>query len=534
MLTSKQFVRLAIKQKSTIYHVLLKPSQEEGENTIESSGKDDYMKQLDRLLEEHKGVFPQNLLTRLPPKRSIEIGIDLEKDARPKMGPIHKLSRKGLEEMKKQLEEALGNGFIRPNISPWGSPLLFTTKEDGGPRMCIDYGALYKQTIKNQVPLPRIDDVWDQVGESKNFSTIYLISGYHQIRLRDADTQKTAFRTGYGQYEFLFVLVYLDDILIYTSTIREALKVEDTTFQWGPSQKGAFEELKSRLIEAPVLRYADPSLPYEVTSDASQTTERGYSTHERELLSIVYSLQTWRPYLHGSKFKIQTGHHPLKSLDSQRTLSRKQTRWVQFMQEVDENILKGHEREYRKDPDFKNALGNPVAPFSKNRTSIYFENKLCIQKCRIREIMLHDNHESLHGAHRGLKKTLQFVRRHLYWPSMNKELHEYIKTCPKSEVFYYEIYKHHGLPRKIISDRDTRFTSALWNAIMKLLRVKLNISTAFHPQTDGQSERAFRTLEEMQRCLVSYTRRDWSKHLPGLEFAYNNHISDTTKQTLFS
>ncbi|CDF37990.1 unnamed protein product [Chondrus crispus] len=246
---------------------------------------------------------------------------------------------------------------------------------------------------------------------------------------------------------------------------------------------------------------------------------------------------------------------------------------------ADENILKSLEREYRKDPDFKNAFETPTAPFSKNKNRLYFENRLCIPKGKIREIVLHDNHKSLFGAHRGFKKTLQYVRRHFYWPSMNKELHEYIKTFPKcqeaksltqnklgkfrpfppplkkweqismdfifdlprtntnktailvvvdklskhmhfvpiesnhtakdtAEVFYNEIYKHHGLPRKIISDRDTRFTN-------------------------GQSERAFRTLQEMLRCFVSYTQRDWSKHLPGLEFAYNNHISDTTKQTPF-
>lgn len=247
MLTSKQFVRLAKKQKSIIYHVVLKPSQEEEEDTTMTSEEDGYGRKIDRLLGEYKCVFPEDLPKGLPPKRSVEMRIDLEKDSKPKMGPIYKLSRKELEEMKKQLDEALNNGFIRPNISPWGSPVLFTPKKGGGLRMCIDYRALNKQTIKNQVPLPRIDEVWDQVGGSKYFSTIDLRSGYHEIRLRDADIQKTAFRTRYGQYEYLvtpfgltgapgcfqtlmnnifrphldkFVLVYLDDILIYSKTKR--------------------------------------------------------------------------------------------------------------------------------------------------------------------------------------------------------------------------------------------------------------------------------------------------------------------------
>ena len=112
---------------------------------------------------------------------------------------------------------------------------------------------------------------------------------------------------------------------------------------------------------APVLRCADPNLPYELTADPSQTgvgavltqtdklgtrpvayastklnpAEQNYSTHERELLVIIHALQTWRPYLHGSKFKIKTDHHPLKYLDTQKSLSRKQARWVEFMQEFD-------------------------------------------------------------------------------------------------------------------------------------------------------------------------------------------------------
>ena len=102
-----------------------------------------------------------------------------------------------------------------------------------------------------------------------------------------------------------------------------------------------------------------------------------------------------------------------------------------------------------------------------------------------------------------------------------------------AEIFYREIFKHHGLPMKIISDRDTRFTGTFWEELMKLLKVKLNLSTAIHPETDGQSERAFRTLQEMLRCYISYTQKDWYQYLPGLEFAYNNHVNETTQQSPF-
>ena len=112
-------------------------------------------------------------------------------------------------------------------------------------------------------------------------------------------------------------------------------------------------------------------------------------------------------------------------------------------------------------------------------------------------------------------------------------LHSSHTTLDTEKVFYKEIYKHRGLPKKMISDRDTRFTSNFWTELMKPLNIKLNLSTSFHPQTDGQSERAFRTIQELLRCLVSYSQKDWPNYLPGLEFTYNNHISESTKQNPF-
>jgi hypothetical protein len=100
-------------------------------------------------------------------------------------------------------------------------------------------------------------------------------------------------------------------------------------------------------------------------------------------------------------------------------------------------------------------------------------------------------------------------------------------------VYIQEIYRHHGLPSKIISDRDARFTSKFWSTLHKLLGTKLNISTAFHPETDGQSERAFGVFQEMIRPFVDVLQRDWDTHIAQLEFAYNNTINDSTGQTPF-
>jgi hypothetical protein len=150
-----------------------------------------------------------------------------------------------LVELKLQIAELQQKGYIRPSSSPWGAPVLFVTKKDGSMRMCIDYRSLNEVTIKNKYPLPRIDDLFDQLQGAKYFSKIDLRSGYHQLRIKEADVQKTAFVTRYGQYEFTvmpfgrtnapaffmnlmnkvfmeeldkFVVVFIDDILIYSKS----------------------------------------------------------------------------------------------------------------------------------------------------------------------------------------------------------------------------------------------------------------------------------------------------------------------------
>lgn len=157
--------------------------------------------------------------------------------------PPYRMAPRELKELKEQLRDFLEKGFIRPSVSPWGAPVLFVTNKDGSLQMCIDYRQLKKVTIKNKYPLPRIDDLFDQLQGTKLFSKIDLWSRYHQLKVREQDIQKTSFRTRYGHFEFLvmsfgltnaptafmdlmnlvfklfldsFVIVFIDDILVYS------------------------------------------------------------------------------------------------------------------------------------------------------------------------------------------------------------------------------------------------------------------------------------------------------------------------------
>ncbi|GKD57272.1 putative reverse transcriptase domain-containing protein, partial [Tanacetum coccineum] len=141
-------------------------------------------------------------LPGLPPIRQVEFQIDLIPGTTPVARAPYRLAPSEMQELSNQLQELSDRGFIRPSTSPWGAPVLFIKKKDGSFRMCIDYRELNKLTVKNRYPLPRIDDLFDQLQGSSVYSKIDLRSGYHQLRVRDEDIPKTAFRTRYGHYEF--------------------------------------------------------------------------------------------------------------------------------------------------------------------------------------------------------------------------------------------------------------------------------------------------------------------------------------------
>jgi hypothetical protein len=157
--------------------------------------------QLEKLLHAYRGLFQEPKL--LPPKRKVEHEIQLLPDSPlPNIG-LYRQSILEANEVKKQLQKLLEQVVIRPSNSPCGSPIIIVPKKDRTWKMCIDYRALNKITLKNQYPFPRIDDLFDQLQHGKYFTKLDLKSGYHQVRVKEEDTRKTTFKTRQGLYEWL-------------------------------------------------------------------------------------------------------------------------------------------------------------------------------------------------------------------------------------------------------------------------------------------------------------------------------------------
>ncbi|GJR12157.1 putative reverse transcriptase domain-containing protein [Tanacetum coccineum] len=323
-------------------------------------------------------VFPEDL-PGLPPTRQVEFQIDLVPSAAVVARAPYRLAPSELQELSTQLQELSDKGFIRPSSSPWGAPVLFVKKKDGSFQMCIDYRELNKLTVKNRYPLSRIDDLFDQLQGSRVYSKIDLRSGYHQLRVREEDIPKTAFRTRYDK----FMIVFIDDILIYSKSeeehvehlksILELLKKEELYAKFlkcefwlskvllaitdDLSKKLHFQLLKQKLCSAPILALPEGSENFVVYCDASRkglgavlmqrekviayashqlkVHEKNYTTYDLELGAVVFALKMWRHYLYGTKCVMFTDHKSLQHILDQKELNMRQRRWLELLNDYD-------------------------------------------------------------------------------------------------------------------------------------------------------------------------------------------------------
>ena len=461
---------------------------------------------------------------------------------------------------------------------------------------------------------------------------------------------------------------FIKDFSKIAAPLSELTK-KDLSFTWTQREQTAFDNLKTALCNTPVLIIPDPSKPFVLRTDASgyavgaviqqdqgnglqpiaylskklNSAERNYPVHEQEQLAIILSLQEWRHYLHGTRFKVITDHNSLKYLETQDNLSGRQHRWREKMAEFDMEVVYDLGKNnvvadalsrrsdhaqleasvvtrsscradttlmqmiragYTSDPKCVSILNRESHTIRRGTEIrdgiIYMNGKIHVSNnSDVKTKLMHEAHDSAIAGHLGVNKTLELLQRTYHWVNMAKDVHEYIITCVKCQsnkssnqstagemqplpipdqpwqqismdlitqlpktskghdailvvvdkltkmvhycpttttvtapqlarIILHHVVRLHGVPSSIVSDRDPRFTSSFWRSLWSYLGTKLAMSTAYHPQTDGQTERANRTLEDSLRSYVQYNQKDWDDHLDALEIAYNNSVQAST------
>nr|GEU61538.1 putative reverse transcriptase domain-containing protein [Tanacetum cinerariifolium] len=404
-------------------------------------------------------VFPEDLPARAP----------------------YRLAPFKMKELSDQLQELSDKGFIRPSSSPWGAPVLFVKKKDGSFWMCIDYQELNKLTLKNRYPLPRINDLFDQLQGSSIYSKIDLRSGYHQLRVREEDIPKTAFRTRYGHYEFQVMYFGLTNApAIFMDLMNRVYKPYLDKF--GDKQEAAFPLLKQKLCSAPIL-----ALPEEPRTLCSSVR-----SEDLEALSIRI------------KCTVFTDHKILQHILDQKELNMRQHRWLE--------LLSDYDCEIRYHPGKTNVVADAL-----NR-------KERIKPLRVRALVMTiglDLPKQLLGAQTEAKTPKNLKKEDVgefpQWKWDNVTM-DFVTKLPRTSSGYDTIW--------VIVDRLTK-------AFQKALGTQLDMSIAYHPETDGQSERTTQTLEDMLRACVIDFGNGWERHLPLIKFSYNNSYHASIKAAPF-
>nr|GEV95039.1 hypothetical protein [Tanacetum cinerariifolium] len=438
------------------------------------------------IVQDFLDVFPKDL-SGIPPTRQVEFQIDLVPGAAPVARAPYRLALSEMKELSDQLKELADKGFIRPSSSPWGALILFVKKKDGSFRMCIDYRELNKLTVKNRYPLPRIDDLFNQLQGSSVYSKIDLRSGYHQLRVREEDIPKTAFRTRYGHYEF--------------------------------------EVMPFGLTNAPAV-----------------------------FMDLMNRCEFWIP-------KVEFLGHVI---DSQGLVGYYR-RFIDGFSKI-ARFGRGANAEGKGDCLWVMTTEGSDKMYQDMKLLYWWPN----MKANI--LIMHFSHKSKYYVHPGSDKMYQDMKLLYWWPNMKANIATYVSKCltclkvkaeqqkPSGLVVQPEIpqWKWDNITMDFVTklpktqsgndtiwavvDRLTKSTHFLpikeTDPMDKLARLYLKEVVTRHgipvsPETDGQSKRTIQTLKDMLRACVIDFRNGWERHLPLVEFSYNNSYHASIKDAPF-
>nr|GEX09456.1 putative reverse transcriptase domain-containing protein [Tanacetum cinerariifolium] len=289
------------------------------------------------IVQDFPEVFPEDL-PGIPPTRQVEFQINLVPGAEPVAWAPYRLAPSEMKELSDQLKELTDNGFIRPISSRWGDSVLFVKKKDGSFWMCIDYQKLNKLTVKNRYPLPKIDELFDQLQGSSVYSKIDLRSGYQQLRNKQEHEEHLKLSLELLKKEQLYAKFSKCELWIpkvqflghvidsQGDSLRDSQRLsgsEDFVVYCDASIKGLGAMLMQR---EKVIAYGLRQL---------KVHEKNYTTHDLELGALVFALKIWRHYLYGTKCTVFTDHKSLQHILYQKELNMRQRRWLELLSNYD-------------------------------------------------------------------------------------------------------------------------------------------------------------------------------------------------------
>ncbi|RMZ75256.1 hypothetical protein DV738_g5567, partial [Chaetothyriales sp. CBS 135597] len=492
-------------------------------------------------LHNYRDVFDNSRAVELPPVSGFSHAIELENGAEPPYGPLYNLSANELKVLRDYLDDALKTGRIRQSTSPAGAPVLFIPKKDRSLRLCVNYRGLNKITKKNQYPLPLISKTLNCLIGAKRFTKLDLKDTYHQIRIQEGNEWKTAFRTRallLRHYNPNAPVTLETDTLGFTiSTVisQQAANGGSTGAHWHPV---AF--FSRKLKEA----------------------KQNYKIHDTELLAIVEGFRQFQHYLKGNPHPVcmRTDHQNLRYFMITKELNNKQTRWAEKlahfnffieyqpeeararpMLSILQKLLQRTEAAPQEDPELKEdmraaaptllaRLQEGISPNSTQKGKDNIKNAYTHlgqrpgSKANTRGCQADNNMRTCHMARQVVMAAIsRQTTYNLDEATLSNALLEAQRTCTFTQAKKAAMSREHKASKPTTWQMDPKGLLHKNDQIY----IPRKLSTAFHLQTDGQTERQNQILEHYLRCYASHWQDDWAEMLPQAKFVYNSarHVS---------